>query len=77
VYEWLFCESSWPHAVVPAIADGELAMCGAALWQQAVNRWDYALHNDSWPGYVAPGAMLTVSASPWVLAQALGEQADG
>lgn len=72
-YEWIFVESSRPHVVVPSISDGELRACGAALWQKAVDRWDWALHHDEWPGYVANGGMNVVKASPWTLAMALGE----
>jgi len=71
-FQFLFCETEEPFAVLPATSAGSMRQLGESRWMQAVEIWARCQKNNHWPGY----APTQLHAPSWAVAQAMENEAN-
>lgn len=71
-FRWAFIETDRPFAATPAEADGTLQELGESQWERACRIWAECTTTDRWPGYVKPGQVALLRATPWALEREMG-----
>ena len=61
--QYVFAETSAPHAVTMTGPDGMIKMFGETAWNRAIDKFSDGLRNDHWPEYGESEIMI--SAKPY------------
>lgn len=73
-FRFLFCEHKRPYEIWDPRPDGAFSELGARRWISAVHAWSRGQAESKWPGYLEPGASISVPT--WKLREE-GIPADG